>query len=127
MRSFLRRRVVVAYLIIAGCASAALGQAGVFPLPSPTGNELITLQGLLTNGQPSPVVNVVKINTVRNTTGYTINAATSGTQSMTVAQSRIFTTGTNPTMTLNLPPNPPDGQMAEIINGAGASTGTLTM
>jgi hypothetical protein len=119
MKIFRHVRVAafVALGMLAAAVGGALGQAGWYQIASPTGLE--TLQAFL---NASAYQNYVTINQVRNTTGYLLSPAITGTVSLTSNTNRaIFNTATLGTVTLNLPPNPPDGQMAEVVNGTGAA------
>jgi hypothetical protein len=122
------KKLRVAALLAGGLAVGAIGyvwaQGLGFLVPSLQGNELITIQDFQPNGQPSPLVNVVTANTVRNTTGYAISTATTTTVTGTLAANRYIFTAAPSAVTLNLPANPPDGQMLEIVNGGAAFTGT---
>lgn len=106
-----------------------LGQGGVFPLTAPVGTEQFTVQGFQPNGQPSPVLNTVTMNQVRNTTGYQLSSLTSGALTLPTATNRlIFTAVVSGALAVTTPPAPFDGEMFEIVNGSsGAFTGTVTL
>lgn len=68
-------------------------------------------------------------NLMRNTTGYQLQTATTGTLTASVnAVRNIFTAALTGSVTLNTPPAPLDGEMLEIVNGTGlAFTQTITL
>lgn len=113
----------VALGILAGAIGGALGQAGWYQIASPTGAEL--LQVLLNS---SAYQNYVTLNQIRNTTGYQLSAATTGTIPTTPAINNLILTGAVTTATVNLPASPPDGQLFAAVNGTGSAfSGTITI
>ena len=108
-----------------GCA---FGQAGGQLLTSLGGTEQVTVQAFQPNGQPSPLINTVTVNTIRNTTGYQLSSATSGTVNATVATDNLIFTAAAGTVGVNMPPSPPDGQLFSVNNGTGSAfSGTITV
>jgi hypothetical protein len=122
------RRYPGALAVVAAAGLAAAGYAwaqssGGYAIPSPTGAELVEVYA-----GSSPVINTVTLNQVRNTTGYLLTSAVSGTVNLTQAANRvIFSAALTGNITLNVPPNPPDGQNLEIVNGTTASFGANTI
>jgi len=111
--------------LVLGAVGLALGQgAGLYQIISPTGTEQV-----LVNNPSSAYNNSVALNAIRNTTGYQLSSATSGTVTMTTAADNlIFTAVVSGATTANLPPSPPDGSLASIVNGSGSAfTGTITV
>jgi hypothetical protein len=126
------RQGAIALGLAAGLAGSiagyALGQAGVYLLSSLTGTELVDVTTVSASGAPSPYRNGVTANTLRNTTGYQLSAATSGTVVTTVATNNLILTGAVGTLTVDLPPSPPDGQLFALNNGTGSNfSGTITV
>lgn len=116
MRNIFTRFRVAAMLagaFILGATALALGQAGWYQIASPVGTELVQV-----NSASSANQNYVLLNTIRNTTGYLLTSSTTGTVAPTTAANRVIFTAASVSATVNLPPNPPDGQMVEIVNGA---------
>ncbi len=131
MWSFVRRHALALAVLAIGLAAAGYAWAQGWPgylLSSPLGTEQIEVTGILGNGTQSPVKNAVLLNTVRNTTGYQISAATSGTITTTPATDNLLLTGAVGTATVDVPPSPPDGQLFAICNANGSPfSGTITV
>ena len=105
-------------------AAAQTGSLGTTVITSPTGNEIITLAGT------GPQIQSVTMNQMRNSTGYQLTSVTTGTVNTTVATDNlIFTAAQTGSITVNLPPNPVDGQLFSLNNGtSSAFTGqTITL
>lgn len=104
---------------LACVVSFAVGQQLSFR--SLSGNEVVEAQlGIGGTGFFTP------ISQLRNSQGVAVTSSTSGTQSYTMATaSLIFTAASGGSQTINLPPNPWDGEIFEIINGT-ASTAFTT-
>jgi len=121
--------------LLAGCgallalAGVAIAQVPALFLSSLTGTEqinvLIPSTGLPTT---SPRTTVVTSNTLRNSTGYQISSATSGTVVTTTATDNLILTGAVGTLTVDLPPSPGDGALFSLNNGTSSNfTGTITV
>lgn len=114
---------VVAAGILIGAVGGALGQAGWNQILSPLGTEAVQ-----TFVNASAYQNYVTINQIRNTTGYQLTAATTGTVNTTTATDNLIFTAAATTVTVNLPPNPPDGQIFSLNNGTSSNfVGTITV
>ncbi|HEX4043265.1 MAG TPA: hypothetical protein VHY10_16325 [Xanthobacteraceae bacterium] len=130
MKNFVRTLAIAALMTVAAGIGFAVGQqAGQYLISSPAGTEAITVQAYQSNGQPSPVNNYVLENTIRNTTGYQLSAAVSGTVVTTLATNNlIFTAALTGAVTADVPPSPPDGQLFSVGNGtSSAFTQTITL
>lgn len=115
---YLRNGVIAGLLISAAAFGYAWGQGNQI-LSTITGNEQITAQGVNpVTGQLSAVYATMPANMLRATTSYQLTSATSGTVTMNPLTERLIFTAASVSTTVNLPPNPPDGMMVEIINGA---------
>ena len=115
-----------ALLLIGGIA---LAQVPSLLLSSPTGLEqievLIPSTGTLVT---SPQKVQVTINQIRNATGYSLIATTTGTIVTTSATDNLLLTGAVTTATVDVPPSPPDGSLFAINNASGSTfSGTITV
>lgn len=108
---------------MAFAAAPSVYQTGVLILSSLAGTEYISLD----NGGPRSTV--ATVNTVRNTQGYLLSSATSGTVSTwTSSASNLLLTGNVGTLTADLPASPPDGMDAAVCNAYGTNySGTITV
>lgn len=62
------------------------------------------------------------LNLLRNCTTKSTTAVTTGTVALTTTTGTlIFTAALTGGIVLNLPPNPPDGQVVTVVNGTGAT------
>jgi hypothetical protein len=123
------RKALFGLFGLAALAAAGFAWAqGIIPLASPVGTELLTVYPLSPTGGLGGGQAQVDVNNMRNTTGYLISSATTGTVTLARANNRaIFIAALTGNITLNVPPNPPDGQMFEIVNGTTASFGANTI
>jgi hypothetical protein len=107
----------------------AIAQVPNLALVSPTGTEQINVLvpstgTIVTN----PQIQTVTINQVRNTTGYQISSATTGTIVTTTATDNLLLTGAVTTATIDVPPSPPDGALFSITNATTSNfSGTITI
>lgn len=109
--------------LLLGATGAVLGQAGWSPITSPTGSELVQL--FLNT---SAYQNYATVNQLRNSTGYLLSAATSGTVVTTLSTDNLILTGAVGTLTVDVPPSPEDGQLFAINNGTTSNfSGTITV
>lgn len=123
MRDRLKMMLVGAAL--AALATVAWGQvSSLFPT-SFTGNETwqVAVQG------PGGTSEFVTTAMLRNTTGVTTTAQTSGTLVLTSATSNLISTAASVSLTVDLPPKPFDGQIFEWLNGSGGAftAGTIAV
>ena len=124
-------------LISGGAAAAAAGYAWAqgFPgisITSPSGAELIEVQGVQPNGQPSPIKNVVNINQIRNATGYLLvisSATASGTVTVSSATNELLVNVQPNTSTWVLPSTSSvfDAEQFQFCNVSGAAFATNTI
>lgn len=117
---------IVAGLIYGGMAIA---QVPTLFATSIVGTEQINCLIPSTGTQTfNPQITTCTANILRNTTGYTLSAATSGTVTMTTATNNLIFTGAVGTATVNVPPSPSDGQIIAINNGTASNfSGTITV
>ena len=107
----------------------AVAQVPALFITSLTGNEQINViepaTGSVVTG---PQILTITANTMRNTTGYLISAATTGTITTTAATDNLLLTGAVTTATVNAPPAPSDGALFSINNATLSNfSGTITV
>lgn len=117
---------IVGVAALIGVAAAQV--PGLF-LASPVGTEQINVLVPSTGTVvTSPQITTVTINTIRNTTGYLLSTATTGTVVTTAATNDLILTAAATTLTVDLPPSPPDAQLFSVNNGTGSNfSGTITV
>lgn len=122
MKHFRAVALASACLLI-GAIGGAVGQAGWLQITSPTGAELMQV-----SLNSSAVQNYVNLNQVRNSTGYQLTSATTGTVTTTLATDNLIFIAAAGSLTVNLPPSPEDGQLFSLNNGTSSNfTGTITV
>lgn len=115
----MKKYLVIGALLLSGVALAQVPGAQV--ITSPTGSEYFPVVS-------NTISSVVQLNTMRNTSGYKISSATSGTITTTTATNFLLLTGAVGTATVDVPPKPADGQVFTITNASGSAfTGTITV
>lgn len=82
-----------------------------------TGNEVI----VAAQGGPGGPSIFVTTGQLRNGMNMTTTATTSGTIAVTAAQSGLVSTAASVSLTVDLPPQPFDGQTFEWVNGSGGA------
>lgn len=86
------------------------------------GNEVLLIQ----EGGPGGTGTFIPVNVMRNSAGYTTiaGASVTGTVAMPNNCGRYIITSQPSAATIQLPANPTDGQMAEVVNGTAAAFAT---
>lgn len=112
-----------------GLVSYAVAQVPTLFLTSPIGTEQIDVIVPSTSSVTiAPQKVSLQLNVIRNTTGYQLSAATSGTVTTTLATNNLLLTAAAATLTVNVPPSPADGQLFTINNATGTNfSGTITV
>lgn len=107
----------------------AIAQTPSLFLTTLTGNEQITVVEPSTGTVPTnPQILTITANLLRNSTGYQLTSATSGTVTTTTATDNLIFTAAAGTVTVNLPPSPADGELFSLNNGTSSNfTGTITV
>lgn len=133
MLKYLKRHWLIAAAAASCVAIGGFGYAwaqGILPLASPTGSELVTVLPIQPNGSPAATQATVTLNQIRNSSGYQLLAAASGTISPTNA---INTLAINAqpaaSTTINTPAAPFDGEFFQVCNVSNAAwvTNTVTL
>lgn len=124
-----RARLLAIGAALCIAAGAALAQVPALFLASPTGTEQIEVIVPSTGAVvTSPQKVQVTVNQIRNSTGYQLTSATTGTVTTTLSTDNLIFTAAATTVTVNLPPLPADGQLFSLNNGTSANfVGTITV
>jgi len=109
--------------LVLGTIGFALAQSGSYQIVSPTGQEQVQI-----NSASSAYNNTVELNTIRNSTGYSLLASASGTLTPTtdvntLAVSAQPSTGT----TIDTPAGPYDGELFQVCNVTSSAWATNTV
>ncbi len=123
------RKILAGIAALGLIAGVALAQVPALFVTTLTGNEqiscLVPSTGTVVT---NPQILTCTANILRNTTGYQISSATTGTIVTTTATDNLLLTGAVTTATVDVPPSPSDGQLFSINNATTSNfSGTITV